>query len=121
MWNTREERMRIIDNKVEGFTNKSDRYLKRTSISSHYQPNFVEASEKCHNDTYDALRDQQAALRDQQTTLWNQQSSIFNIMKKVGQFAQLLHERLPGTLSSNTEVYPRVHVLAVTTQGSEKY
>lgn len=50
----------------------------------------------------------------------NQQASILNIEKHVGQLAQLMHERLPGTLLRNTKINPRAHVLPITTQGYEE-
>lgn len=43
-----------------------------------------------------------------------------NIEKQVGQLAELLLERLPGTIPSNTKVNPRDHVLVNTTQVDEK-
>ncbi|XP_010247573.1 PREDICTED: uncharacterized protein LOC104590557 [Nelumbo nucifera] len=49
-----------------------------------------------------------------ETRFQNQEASIKNLENQVGQLAQLISTRIPGTLPSNIEVNPREQVQAIT-------
>ncbi|XP_023767897.1 uncharacterized protein LOC111916464 [Lactuca sativa] len=88
---------------------------------------FAVASEKRHNDTDAAIKEQQNLMKENQimmkdhaTLHRNQQASILNIEKQLGQLAQQIKERRLGGLPSNTENNPKsAHINIMTTRSGK--
>ncbi|XP_019052130.1 PREDICTED: uncharacterized protein LOC109114251 [Nelumbo nucifera] len=55
-----------------------------------------------------------------ETIFQNQEASIKNLENQVGQLAQMISARIPGTLPSNIEVNPREQVQAITLRSGKE-
>lgn len=120
--------------KDKGFYQKEELVQEKKSDFEDMLTRFAAASEKRHNDTEAAMKEQRNMLRepqgmirehqtmmiDQRAMLRNQQASILNIEKQLGQLALQINERQPGGLPSNTENNPRgAHINIMTTRSGK--
>ncbi|KAL7605584.1 hypothetical protein Lser_V15G18945 [Lactuca serriola] len=113
--------------KARGFYQKEEPAQEKKKDLEAMLTRFVSASEKRHDESDAAIRDQQKMMKehqtmmmDQQALLWNQQASILNIEKQLGQLAKQFNERTPGGLPSDTEKNPKgAHINIVTTRSGK--
>ncbi|XP_023771140.1 uncharacterized protein LOC111919779 [Lactuca sativa] len=102
--------------KARGFYQKEEPAQEKKTDLEAMLTRFVSASEKRHDESDAAIRDQkkmmkehQTMMMDQQSLLRNQQASILNIEKQLGQLAKQFNERTPCGLPSDTEKKSKRH------------
>ncbi|KAL7608785.1 hypothetical protein Lser_V15G13163 [Lactuca serriola] len=107
--------------KTRGFFQKEEPVQEKKLDFEDMITRLAAASEKRHNETDDAIREQQLMMKEQQELMRNQQASILNIEKQLSQLAQQVYQRATSELPSNPEKNPRIAHVNVITTSSENY
>nr|KAJ0225504.1 hypothetical protein LSAT_V11C100031130 [Lactuca sativa] len=94
--------------KTRGFFQKEEPVQEKKLDFEDMLTGLAAASEKRHNETNVAIREQQLIMKEQQALMRNQQASILNIEKQIGQLAQQVNQRATGELPGNPKKNPRI-------------